>query len=180
MEKLFDSIPRIEGERILLDRLTYGDIPGLEELTEDETVYSYLPAFLYEKQTDDLHKVIGGLYGELFRRKESLILGVFEKPERKFCGLAEFYGFKESARKTCIGYRLLRRCWGRGIATETVGLMTGWLFSCTDTETVTASTMPANIASARVLEKNGFNLIARNVPEDWGFPEPTPADKWVR
>ena len=180
MEKLFDSIPRIEGEHILLDRLTYSDMPGLEELAGDETVYRYLPTFLYERQTDDLKKVVDGLYGELFRNKESLILGVFEKPERRSCGLAEFYGFKDSIRKTCIGYKLLRKCWGKGIATETVGLMIDWLFSRTDTEIVTASTMPANTASARVLEKNGFIRTARDVPEDWGFPEPTPADKWFR
>jgi ribosomal-protein-alanine N-acetyltransferase len=37
-----------------------------------------------------------------------------------------------------------------------------------------------NRASARVLEKNGFIQVSHAVDEDWGFPEPTPADKWIR
>ena len=66
-----------------------------------------------------------------------------------------------------------------GIAAQTVTLMTDYLFTETDTELVTASTMVENAASARVLEKNGFLRIAR-VPEDWGYPRLTVADKWVR
>ena len=47
-------------------------------------------------------------------------------------------------------------------------------------EIITASTMVENRASARVLEKNGFTLVARAVDEDWGYPAPAPADKWIR
>ncbi len=37
----------------------------------------------------------------------------------------------------------------------------------------------ANSASAHVLQKNGFTLVTHAVVEDRGFPEPTPADKWL-
>ena len=97
-----------------------------------------------------------------------------------FCGLAEFYGFKDLLHKTCVGYRLAERCWGRGIATEAVALMVDYLFTRTDIEIITASTMIENGASARVLEKNGFIRTASGVPEDWGYEEPTVADKWFR
>ena len=98
----------------------------------------------------------------------------------RFCGIAEFYGYKESLQKTCIGYRLDEPWWGKGIASETVRLMVDYLYSATDTEIITASTMIENKASARVLEKNGFILTAAAVPEDWGYSEPTIADKWFR
>jgi len=42
------------------------------------------------------------------------------------------------------------------------------------------STMLENKASAHVLIKNGFTLVKHSVDEDWGYPEPTPADKWIR
>ncbi|MCR5689516.1 MAG: hypothetical protein K6G71_04625 [Clostridiales bacterium] len=45
---------------------------------------------------------------------------------------------------------------------------------------ITASTMIENKASARVLQKNGFQLTASGVPEDWGYEQPTVADKWFR
>jgi ribosomal-protein-alanine N-acetyltransferase len=40
--------------------------------------------------------------------------------------------------------------------------------------------MIENRASARVLEKNGFELVVHAVSEDWGYESPTIADKWIR
>ncbi len=92
--------------------------------------------------------------------------------------LAEFYGLRQPAHKVSIGYRLLERYWDRGIASETVALMLDYLFGRTDILLVTASTLPDNLGSARVLQKNGFVLHAQNSPEDWGFEEDLPTDKW--
>ena len=39
--------------------------------------------------------------------------------------------------------------------------------------------MIENQASARVLKKNGFALVAHAVGEDWGYAHPTVADKWI-
>ena len=75
-------------------------------------------------------------------------------------------------------YRLLREEWGKGTASEALRLMTGELLNVRGIEIITASTMAENRASARVLEKNGFQLVTRGALEDWGYPEPTPADKW--
>ncbi len=180
MTKLFDEIPRLENDRILMRRLEDTDADGLRELAHSERVYRYLPTFLFEQKYEDPLQVIDKLYTDCFRAKESLILGIFLKETGAFCGLGEFYGFKDAMRKTCVGYRLLERHWGRGIATRAVGLMVDYLFGRTDIEIITASTMVENRASARVLEKNGFIRTALGVGEDWGYPEPTLADKWFR
>ena len=92
--------------------------------------------------------------------------------------LAEFYGLRQPAHTVSIGYRLLERYWDRGIASETVALMLDYLVGRTDILLVTASTLPDNLGSARVLQKNGFVLHAQNSPEDWGFEEDLPTDKW--
>ena len=183
--KLFDEIPYLENERIILRKICRDDKEGLKELINDDGVYQYLPTFLYEKQEEDIDSVIDGLYGGIFRSKESLFLGIFlNEPDKyvelPFCGLAEFYVYKDSIHNTCIGYRLIRRFWGRGIASEAVSLMVDYLYSKTDIEIITASTMIENKASAKVLTKNGFIMTATSVPEDWGFDEPTIADKWFR
>ncbi len=120
------------------------------------------------------------MYSECLR--ESLILGVFLKEqdgEKSFCGLAEMYGHREPIHKISIGYRLLESCWGNGIATEALRGMVRYLMNETDTEIITASTMIENRASAHVLEKNGFTLVAHAVGEDWGYPGPTLTDKWI-
>ncbi len=179
MRKLFDEIPRIESGRLLLRRLEETDADAVRELTDDAVAYRYLPTFLYEKSEPDFGRMLEGLYGECFKRKESLILGVFLREDSSFCGLAEYYGYKPPARNTCIGCRLRRRSWGQGIAAETVSILVDYAFSETDVRSVTASTMVENRASAHVLEQNGFLRIAHAVPEDWGYPGPTAADKWV-
>ena len=178
--KLFDEIPRLEGGGLCLRRLGDADAADLGALARSERVYRYLPTFLLERQYADPRAAIRQLYGPCFAAKESLILGVFLRETGEFCGLAEFYGFKDALHKTCVGYRFLERCWGRGLATRTVALMVDYLYTRTDTEIITASTMVENRASARVLEKNGFLLTAAAVPEDWGYAQPTIADKWFR
>ena len=180
MKKLFDEIPYLRGEQITLRRLSTSDLPSLREMTADARVYQYLPTFLFEQQYDDLDRMLDELYGQCFAAKESLILAVERNADATFCGLAEFYGFKDSLRKTCIGYRLMERYWHMGIASETVALMLDYLSGQTDIRIITASTMIENRASARVLEKSGFIRVTAGVPEDWGYDEPTMTDKWFR
>ncbi|MBO4359551.1 MAG: GNAT family N-acetyltransferase [Eubacteriaceae bacterium] len=175
-KKLFSEIPYIQGGTLTLKALAREDAEGLRELVDNPEVYRYLPTFLFEKRYDDVLTVIDRLYDECI--KESIILGIFSDGE--FCGLAEFYGFRDDVHKISVGYRLLERCWGKGIATGSLGLMVDYLYGDTDIEIITASTMVENRASARVLEKNGFDLVTRSSPEDWGYEEPTLADKWIR
>ncbi len=55
-----------------------------------------------------------------------------------------------------------------------------YLYNETDIEIITASTMMENQASAKVLRKNQFDLVVRNSEENWGYPEMTLTDKWIR
>ena len=175
-KKLFSEIPALESERLCIRSIKAGDASSLEKLAHSTTVYRYLPTFLYEQKYPEINRVIEGLYTECLR--ESIILGVFLRDGNRFCGLAEMYGYRDEIHKTSIGYRLLEEFWGKGIATETVSLMVEYLFGRTDIEIITASTMVENRASACVLKKNGFTLVNSGVGEDWGYEQPTMADKW--
>ena len=55
-----------------------------------------------------------------------------------------------------IGYLLLTDFWSKGIATEAVCQICAEAFSELDIIRITGLVYAANIASARVLEKNGF------------------------
>lgn len=178
--KLFDEIPYLENDMVVLKQVTDADADELKRMTVNDNVYRYLPTFLYERKYDDIHKVIAELYRELFGKKESLILGIFPKVSGRLCGLAEFYGYKEILNKTCIGYRIDQPWCNKGIASQTVSLMVDYLYINVGIEIITASIMIENKSSARVLEKNGFIRTATSVPEDWGYEQPTVADKWFR
>ena len=60
-----------------------------------------------------------------------------------------------------IGYWLGRRCWGRGIMTAAVQTITEYTFANFDTCRLYASIFARNTASARVLEKSGYELEGR-------------------
>jgi len=60
-----------------------------------------------------------------------------------------------------VGYWLSEAHWGRGIATEAVGLVVEHAFSDLGLARLEAGVFAWNPASARVLEKNGFTLEAR-------------------
>jgi ribosomal-protein-alanine N-acetyltransferase len=175
-KKLFSEIPYLKGKRLTLKRLTRADRSALQELVDSPRIYRYLPTFLFEQKYPDIGYVIDHLYDECW--KESIILGVFLGDE--FCGLAEMYGYRDPIHKISVGYRLLERYWGKGIAKEALGMMIEYLYDETDIEIITASTMVENQASANVLKKNGFQMVVHAVDEDWGYDKPTVSDKWIR
>jgi RimJ/RimL family protein N-acetyltransferase len=65
-----------------------------------------------------------------------------------------------------LGYRLLRRAWGRGYAAEGARALVDRAFRELGAERVVATTMTVNTASRRVLEKAGMSLV-RTFFADW-------------
>ena len=180
-KELFTEIPYLEGDKLILARIEGKDAPGLEELRNNDRVYALEPSFLYERQIEDVHEAIKGMYeGPTFTEKESLILGIFPKETKEFAGIIELYGYRKEIRKVSVGYRLLERYWGKGIASEALSMMVRYLYEETNIEIITASTMVENKASAKVLMKNDFSLVVSAAEEDWGYEKPTIADKWIR
>ena len=179
MKKVFDEIPYLETDRLILRKMDEREAAALGSMARDESVYRYLPAFLTELQYDDPLETIRQFYGECFTAKESVFLGIFRR-EGAFCGMAELYGCRAEYRKISLGYRLIPAAWGQGIATEAVLRVIEYLYHETDTGIITASVITENHASANVLRKAGFQMTAAAVPEDWGFPEPRIVDKWFR
>ena len=175
MRRMAEQLRYLESPRIVLRRLERCDAAALEELVRDGKVYRYLPGFLYEKRYPDISKVIDGLYGECL--DESLILGIFENGG--FCGLAEWYDYRPDTGCVSVGNRLLSRCWGKGLAPATLEVMLRGLKEQTDIRTVTATSMTANRASGRVLEKFGFTLTDTGIEEDWGLEVPAVVDRWA-
>ena len=177
LKQLFSEAPYIAGERIVLKRIGPEDLPGLRELVDREKVYRYLPTFLFEKKYEDLSCVAERLY-EAECLRESFFLGVYDRGA--FCGIAELYGYRAPVHKISVGCRLMESAWGKGIASEAVELLVAYLYRETDIEIITASSMVENAASANVLRKTGFELVASGVDEDWGYDRPTAVDKWIR
>jgi RimJ/RimL family protein N-acetyltransferase len=82
--------------------------------------------------------------------------------------------YPESERVAELGYRLRRMDWGQGLASEGASALVNWGFGSGRYDKIFASTMAANHASRRVLEKIGLNY-ARTVYVDW--PDPIPGSE---
>lgn len=177
---LFDEMPRIEGERLLLREMVDADAEALDELAVSEAIYLFEPTFLYEQRYEDKHLAIARMREECFDTHESILLAVClrEKPDQ-MVGIAEIYAYEPRKPKASIGCRLLPDWWGKGIATEVAGMLREWLLDEAGMRTITAHVMIGNGASERTLEKAGYVLLYPHCWEDWGRGEPVLVDKWV-
>ncbi|MBI4213440.1 MAG: GNAT family N-acetyltransferase [Chloroflexi bacterium] len=70
-------------------------------------------------------------------------------------------GFEVFDQATELGYVLSRAEWGKGYMTEVVSAISGLALANQVIQRVWAICHPENVASARVLEKAGFNLEGR-------------------
>ena len=179
MKKLFDEIPYLEGENLILRKITTDDREALQEMAQNNNVYRYEPTYLLEQQYSDMDQLVQDLYGKYFEEKQNLFLGIYTKDDPdELCGLAEFYDYRDHLHMVSIGVRLREKYWKGGICTESATLMINYLFNQTDIEIIMASTMADNKASAHILEKLGFTTTNSIRKEDWGYDESTDAYQW--
>ena len=73
-----------------------------------------------------------------------------------FVGWCAMFGWNAVYRSLGIGYCLDEPSWGKGYATEAVRAMLQWAYDSLDLNRVEAELDTRNAASARVLEKLGF------------------------
>lgn len=180
MKALFEEFPRLESDRLILREWTPADASALEEIIHDLAVYRFLPTFLYEQSIKDTGEMIARARTACFDTRESILLGICRKAApQTVIGIAEIYNYEAQKEKASIGYRLNRRCWGQGIASETTALLKQYLLEQTDVRKITAHVMAENGASARVLEKNGFILRWTGLREDWGMAAPVLINKFM-
>jgi RimJ/RimL family protein N-acetyltransferase len=67
-----------------------------------------------------------------------------------------------------IGYGVAPSRRGRGCAARAIGDIVAWARASADVTALTADTSPANVASQRVLEVNGFVRIGERIDEEDG------------
>ena len=143
----------IETTRLRLRRLRASDEPDLVALDSDPDVMRYVgsPAGVKspEETLERVRQRVGADHGPLgFWRVESR-------------GDGTFYGLGALIRMPTgddveLAYRLARRAWGQGIATEACCVLLDYAFRSAGLPRVVAVTYPENRASQRVLEKLGF------------------------
>lgn len=144
-----------ETARLLVRRLSLADVPALSAILGDPDVMKYSVRGAYDEPATrrfvewclanyEAHGI--GPWGLVDKSSSSLI---------GFCGVApERVGDTDEIN---LGYRLARRYWGRGLATEAARTVLAYAFGNKAFESVVAIIVPEHIGSLRVAEKVGFS-----------------------
>ena len=140
--------------------VTLDDVDLLLELNSDPEVMRYINGGCPTPR-DDVVEVVTASLGNRWLATETTTgepVGWFVlKPDTSRPGERE------------LGYRLWRRAWGRGHATEGARALIGRAFTQLDVHRIWAETMAVNTASRRVMERCGMRYI-RTFHLDWDDP----------
>ncbi len=143
----------LETRRLRLRRLRPADEPELIALDSDPEVMRYVGsppgARAHDETVERVRQRISADHG----------LGGWWLVEGKEDGVFHGLGLllpMPDGRDTELGYRLARRSWGKGIATEAAGALVEYAFSTLGLPRVVAVVYPDNLASRRILKTLGF------------------------
>ncbi len=163
----------IETERLLLREILLPDDGGMFELDSDPEVQR----FLGKKPVKSMQEARNTIE---FIRRQYLENGigrwaVVEKETNSFVGWAGLKLVRETTNNHIefydLGYRLIRKYWGCGYATEAAQASLKYAFEQLDLEQVYAMCEVENTASRKVLEKVGLKFIEtfdlHGVPHHW-------------
>jgi RimJ/RimL family protein N-acetyltransferase len=150
---------RIETERLLIRPLELADAPGMFIMDSDPEVHKYVGGKPMQT-VEEIEAVIA------YVRQQYLDNGigrwaVIEKGSNEFVGWTGFKLMKETVKGYInyydFGYRLARRFWGKGYATESGAAALRYGIDKLQYKDIYAMTDVDNNASRHVLEKLGFS-----------------------
>ena len=150
-----------ETERFILRELLPSDVDGMFELDADPEVHKYLGNKTVSIK-DESAVIISTI------RQQYLDYGigrwaVVDKKTEEFVGWCGIKFITEETNNHInfydIGYRLQKRFWGKGIATETASACLKYAFEELDFKEVYALTAVDNAGSNKILKKIGMRFI---------------------
>jgi ribosomal-protein-alanine N-acetyltransferase len=152
----------------------FGDTLYLRELTEDD-----VPAW-FERASDPESAVLAGdpipesiemgsqwlqRHRERFHQQAGIRWAIVPKGSTDSVGTIGLNITSREKRIAELGIVIGRAHWGKGIGTSAAHLVTGYAFSTLGLAEIQAEVLQRNLASRRLLEKVGFQLL-RAIPGD--------------
>ena len=150
----FSPFPVLETERLLLRRINDDDAQQIFSLRSNPENMKYVPRPL-AKTIDDARNHVR-LINEKIDSNAGINWAITRKGSDLFIGIIGHYELKPEHYRSEIGYMMLPEYQGQGYTTEAIKIALDYGFDVLKLHSVEAIIDPDNIASARVLEKNGF------------------------
>lgn len=153
----------LETDRLIIKDFNIDDCYNLFKLDNDKDVMKYIASYSGDKVS--LEECKSNIIHQINYYKKNLYFGiwpVFLKENDEFIGWCALRPVP-FIRDIELGYRLLKKHWGYGYATEATKALIDYAFDDLNLECLTANAMPQNNASIRVMEKSGMIFIKYDV-----------------
>ncbi|MDI1255240.1 MAG: GNAT family N-acetyltransferase [Flavobacterium sp.] len=150
----FTPFPILETERLLLRRLENSDLKNVYALRSNPKTMQYIPRPLATTENEALEHI--KMINEKIENNEGINWAVTLKENPDCIGIMGLYRIQKENYRSEIGYMILPEYNGKGIVTEAVARIVQYGFEILNLHSIEGVIDPDNIASARVLEKNGF------------------------
>jgi RimJ/RimL family protein N-acetyltransferase len=150
-----DMLP-IKTNRILLRALSMADAPAIAEGIRPFEVIKWLAVPPYPYAASDAEAFLEQRWAS--RTGVDATAGLIS--EGRLCGICSI---EPRDRGPVLGYWLAQPAWGRGLMTEAARALLTQFFNHGDADQVVSGYFAGNRASARVLEKLGFQAVGDGV-----------------
>ena len=150
----FHPFQNLESERLLLRRLNDDDVNEVLELRGNPEVMKYVPRPLINTKEEALAHI--ALIEDKVVNNIGINWAITLKGNSKMIGIMGHYRIQPENYRAEIGYMLLPQYHGKGIITEAVKIVVQYGFEQMQLHSIEAVIDPKNIASEKVLQKNGF------------------------
>ena len=150
----FNPFHNLETERLILRRVNSNDIKEVLALRSNAETMKYIPRPLLKNDEDALAHI--AMIDEKIESNEGINWAITIKGDPRLIGVIGHYRIQNEHYRAEIGYMILPKYNGRGIVTEAVREAVKYGFEVMKLHSIEAVIEPDNLASAKVLEKNGF------------------------
>lgn len=152
-------MPPFEPVEILTDRLvlrflTGANVPALYDMFSHPEVTRYWSRPRWTELSQAEQMLVDAQEG--YRTGSGLLLGVKRRHDHALVGMCSLFHFHIPSRRAEVGYALGRPYWGSGYITEALQALLDYAFQTLDLNRLEADIDPRNLASARTLERLGF------------------------
>ncbi len=150
----FKELPQIETKRLLLRKFRIEDLEDLYAYASLDEVSQYMTWDTHQNReaTQDYIQFVLGRYEE----GVTAPWGIEYKEEGRFIGAIELMSWDRENQSAEVGYVLNKDYWNQGIMTEALGEIIPFAFEKMNLERLQIRHVKENIASGRVMQKNGL------------------------
>jgi ribosomal-protein-alanine N-acetyltransferase len=150
----FSPFPAIVTERLVLREVTLNDVNEILFLRSDANVLTYLDK-APEESVEETISFLGRIKKDM-ENNDGILWGIAFKESDIIIGTICYWRIEKAHYRAEIGYVLHPAHQGKGIMDEAIKAVLQYGFITMKLHSVEANVNPANAASIKLLERNGF------------------------